>query len=672
MEHDLGPLGACSWTALACLLVLLAAGWAPAADAQIGPYTVEGQVLDPDGEPVQDAEVELTPANGSEPTQTTRSDEEGTYRFRNVEEGRWDLTAQHPCCGPAYRNVTVSGTQLVHEVDLELSREGSTGGEDTVLLRGRTVEKGTDEPAPEVRLTVENRYEGPDGEHGQARVEVRSNANGTYVLELRPGWVSLEARGDGYDVTRAGFALEEDREVDVPMRPTEHAAVELSGRLLAPNGTAVPDGHVRVEPDRSGDCDADACAQPIRDDGHERVERDGVGFTIRSAADPYASTRADEDGTWRLTTREGAIRVTARAPEHLPARRSLDAAAGEEHSVNLTLTPIPPDSVTLDGRVEDAASGDPVPGATIRVENQAWGDHAWARTDANGTFTLSTKPGYTIVTVEADDPHETVCAPHAERAVSTSSEAGEDHEGARESSSSPPGSIEPEPACRSVEREHAYRPQALTLVPEAEETRNLDVALEPRPAPSATLEGWIVNASSQEGIGNATLSLVNEDSGARGRAEADADGSFTVDVTPGYYTVRARAEGHYDAVQNVHVPRDETQRIAVEMTPGEPRHRSCCIVYAAHPEATAANATDAGGSTGSDGTSSGPTTRATATDGAEADAPSSRFEGGPGGLGPYQPGAERTDSPGDESAAPGPGLLAALLALLVAGILRRR
>lgn len=665
MERKTRSLEARPWTALACLVGLLAMGTAPMAAGQVGVYTIEGQVLDPGGDPTADAQVELARANSSEPARTTRSADDGTYRFRNVEEGRWDLTAQHPCCGPAYRNVTVSGTQLVHEVDLQLTRQDDARGEDVVIVRGHTVERDDPAPAPNVALTVENRYEG-DGEESKTRYTVRSDAEGAYAIEVRPGWVHLTARGEGYEITEGGFAVEADRMLDIPMRSTDEQAVRLSGTLSAPNGTAIAHAHVQVEPDRTRECRENPCAESMPARGGEHVEHDGVDWWIRPAADPHASTRTDEGGRWQLTTREGQLRVSARAEGFLPREHTLAAEAGEDRTVNLTLEPIPPDSVTLTGTITDADDGEPVPQARVSVENQAWGAYETTRTDANGTYRLEVKPGYTILTVEAEERYVGACTPHNASTASSQDGPGQGDEPARESASTTPARAEPLGACGVAQREHAYRPQAVTLVPQADETRTLDVTLERVPAPSATLEGWLVNASSEEGIPNATVSLVNEDTGARGRAQADEDGSFTIDVPSGYYTVRARAEGYYHAVENVLLAEDETRQIAVEMTPGKARPYRCCIVYEG-----AVTAEDAR----SEGTAGADAEQSTRSDQPRGAAGASTapevFEGQGGGLGPYQ--AHATDDRGDAAApAPGVGAWGALGLVGLAAILSRR
>lgn len=641
---------------LAFVLLMVAAGVLTAlsgAHAQAGVYTVTGEITDTDEAPLAGADVFLSPADEDGPTREATTDEDGTYTFDQVENGRYQVVANHACCTPADDTVDVGGTQLEHRVDLELEPDDASS-DDAILLRGRTLHHDDETPIPNVRLTFHNHHDATAHHesrgHEETATTVTSKEDGTYVVELRPGHVRLTTQADGYDETTASFPIEENRDLDIPMRPASEQAATLQGTVQSDDGVPIEDARVSVAPDREDRCGPHYCTATPMPHGEEADRRGDVTFRYRPAASPYDDARTDEEGRYRLTTSEGPVRLTAWAHDHARTERTLHVIAGETHEENLTLQRIPPDNVRIEGTVIDQANGDPVPYAHVRLENQQWSHHNATITDENGTFELRTKPGYTILHARAHDRAPIPCdeAPHhPERSASSTQ-------------SSPAV-----PPCKTEEREHAYLPRSITLRGDNATRHDLDIELLRKPAPDARLQGWTINATNEEGIPNATITFTNELTHERGRATTDEDGSFRADVRFGYYTVRVLADGYYHAVENLEIAPNQTRTIAIELVPGQPRHGY--VHHVAYAEEVPAR--DASQPT--DGSDEAAAQEAMAAPPIEPVGGILTFEGSPGDLGPYDPARVDQASP-SERPTPTVGLAMVMMLTGLLALARRR
>ncbi len=645
--------------------------------AQVGLTTVEGQVLGPDGDPVAAATVELSPENNSRDARSTQAGSDGAYSFSNVEAGTYVLVANHDCCAPASQRITIEATETTREVDLELTEQKDQASQG-VLVHGVVRDVDTGEPAPGITLTFENWFEPeekqsnetasdgddmvapePDRREGFREVRVRSGEDGSYAVELSRGEVSLQATASGYDRTHGWFQLEEDREVNVPVRASQGATATVHGELESTDGDVLNEGWVSVSPDHRSECDGDVCyAETTESRSSERYEEDGVSFHIESSASGYDRASVREDGSWVLTTRPGPVLVSAWAPDHLNAERSLELEAGENRSVELALQPIPPDSVTISGQVLDAESGEPIPYADVQLENAKWGHWNHTRTDEDGRYTLTTKPGYTIVTLRADENYWVPCEADDEPKASS----GHDHEASDDPARSTV--ISPGPYCEPQQREHAYLTQSRTYVFEADERQELDTRLERRPSPDATFQGWAINASDEQGVPEAQVTFWNEETNEWGQVTTDEDGSYAIDVRAGYFTVRVWADGYYQAAENVRIASGETRDLVLELTPGQARHGYCCFAIAEDRAVAAESGMD-----GDDARSSASMDAEAGGSGAgDQAAPDGDqvYEGRAGGLGAYDSSKVGQGSPGDPDTRPAPGPAAILLVSLIA------
>ncbi|HLE47859.1 MAG TPA: carboxypeptidase regulatory-like domain-containing protein, partial [Candidatus Thermoplasmatota archaeon] len=339
-------------------------------------------------------------------------------------------------------------------------------------------------------------------------------------------------------------------------------------------------------------------------------------------------------------------------------------------TVDLVMEKVPADSVKVSGVVRDAKSGKPIAYAQVNLENQQWGHYNYTMTDKEGAYEFWTKPGYTLVTASAYRYYYVPCE------YATEPQTSDDPSGSDEPNSS--GASRPMPACDGGgnERDQEYFPRVVTLNQSADEPAALDFKLEPRPAPSATFKGYVVNASSQKAVAEATVTFFNERTNDYGSAITDAEGSYTIKVHGGYYTVRVYAAGYFDGVVNAEIGDKDEQRLDIFLTPGERKYGGgCCYAVSADggaPYKGSSGATSARASAGPQPAGAPPSAMG-APSSEDADMASDSQDGQQsylgtgGGLGPYKPASN------DGGASPASGLLTLLLvAAFVAFALRRR
>lgn len=512
--------------------------------------------------------------------------------------------------------------------------EEETSGPRNLTLSGVVTNASSGEPVADVDVRVENRWimegSGDERAKGYDTFTASTGPDGRYTVDVSRGHVQLNLEHPAYQRVRASFAIENDTQLDVPMEPANRSLLTITGTVRTEGGGPLVDADVHVRPVQE-DCEpGEPCPEPVvkerragEDGAHEReVQVDGRTVVLRYEPydDRYASTDTDAGGLYEVRVEPGSYAVHASAEDHLEERTRVNGSEGERVQANLTLTPIPPDTVTVTGVVEDATSGEPIEHARVSVENQRWGAWNHTRTDADGRFTLRTKPGFLVIEVRAEEVYWVPCEEHREPAEA---EAG----GGSDASASVARS-EPRPRCDGQrEREHGYLPRVATRNASAGETVQVDASLERAPEPDATFTGWIVDASSQQGVPNATVTFVNEITNEWGRAQTDANGSFRIDVRHGYFTIRTHAEGYLSTARNVEIGAGETKRITLEAPPGEPRYGRCCFAVAGAEGAADRGAAEQASGAGGTGAME------TGVEGLEEDRRS--YEGSGGALGPY-------------------------------------
>jgi hypothetical protein len=114
----------------------------------------------------------------------------------------------------------------------------------------------------------------------------------------------------------------------------------------------------------------------------------GIGAAIRVNGSGVAGTTADPDGTFLVSVPTGDLHFAVTAAGYRPVDAWLAIAAGERLLFSPSLVPEdandPEPGVTLSGRLADAETGVPVPGAVIRVV----GSSAMALSDSAGAFSV--------------------------------------------------------------------------------------------------------------------------------------------------------------------------------------------------------------------------------------------------------------------------------------------
>lgn len=452
-----------------------------------------------------------------------------------------------------------------------------------------------------VELLVENhwvnRSDEEDDERGHYRQTVATDENGFYSLNVSEGHIEIRIDEDGYQQLNAGFEIHEDRTVELPMRAEDEDAARLEVTVRVDG--EIEDARVSVRP-------AEDETRGASESRSVRKTGDGIRLHYRSTVQDHAYERTDGDGTVTVELKPGTYEVQARADDHVPDRATVELAANETTAVELSPVPVPADSLEVGGIVRDADSGEPVPGARVQVVNDRWGERAYAYADTEGRWSVSLPPGPVLVMGEADRGDVVPC------------------EGAPEDAEPAHGD-----RCR-VDRTPGYLERVAMANGSAGERVEVDLDLPRAPAYDATISGWVINETSEEGVPNATVTVRNALTGDWGRAEADADGSFSIDVQAGYYTVRAAHPDHPAGVENVRVDAGEEERIALEVPPGPAYqdrryHAMPGPVYAEHGDSGAVADGDA---------ASGTAERET---GVEDDEPGGEpaYEGAGGGLGAY-------------------------------------
>lgn len=536
--------------------------------------------------------------------------------------------------------------------DATVAHEDQEGPRDLVL-EGNLTDAETGEPVQEAAIEISNRWfnTSDDGEvhaKGYDRFRVVSDADGHYAVNVSEGIIELRVDEPAYQRTHAEFEIDDNLTLDLTLKASDEDLATIEGVVTDENGAPLSEARVSVQPQHRTHCEGDVCYAESRayaSEGSEHVaETDSGEITIRYMPrdDRHVSTQTSDDGSYSMQVPAGNYTVRASASDHLPHQQPVQLAQGETATVDLALTPIPSDSVTVTGTVRDAETGEPIPHAEITVENDRWGSWDHVRSGEDGTFTVETKPGHAIVTIRADASYWVPC----ER------EETPDHD---EASDGGDAARAPAPPCDGRrERAHAYLATVGTYTPEAGDTIQPNASLERAPEPDASISGWVINASSEEGIPDATVGVRNEITGEWGRAEADENGSFQIPVREGYYTIRTHAPGHLSTATNVRVGAGEDVRVTLEAPPGQQRYGGCCIAYAESGDGAVAHETsvatrDAGGMASAESGAGAADASGPSGEGPQA------FQGGAGHLGAYSTSAHTDDDPdGPPGQAPNP------------------
>lgn len=315
--------------------------------------SVDGLVVDGDGEPVADAVVilgagEVSGIAGREHippfAALARSDAEGRFRAVGIPAGGQPVRARAPGFAP-------------HEGTCEIAA-GTTVPLRIELQRGAVIRGHVRGPAgrPAARAEIEI-----GGWDDLAHYRTRSGSDGAFELQGLPVG-ELELRASHDDLGKATSRVRTEAGTPVVCELQLSRGLELQGRLVDGDGQPV----------------ASAVLECMADE-----YRAGGWFTF---------ARADAQGRFVATNcpEQGTIRITVRATgfEDL-LRRGIDPKAGE---VELQLQRLPESSVRITGTVV-GPDGRPVANASVGARRtEGRGGQGLRSTDDGGRFELGPYP----------------------------------------------------------------------------------------------------------------------------------------------------------------------------------------------------------------------------------------------------------------------------------------
>ncbi|WP_226005885.1 carboxypeptidase regulatory-like domain-containing protein [Natrinema salinisoli] len=469
--------------------------------------TVEGTVTDADGDPIAGATVTV----GNE-TVTTAAD--GSYAV-DLETGDYTLTVSADAYEETSEDVTVEAdTTTTVDVTLELTPTDGT-------LEG-TVTDADGEPIAGATVAVDDQ-------------QTTTDENGSYSLELEAGDYTLAVSAEGYE--------DASQNVTIEVETTTTADVTLEERPGSVEGTVT-----------------DADGEPV------------AGATV-TVGDQQTTT--GENGSYAVDIEPGEYTLEISAEGYQDASEDVTVEAGGTTTADVTLEPVPTDG-TLEGTVTDT-DGEPIADATVSA-----GDLE-TTTDENGTYSLQLEAGdYTLevsaegyedasedVTVEVESTTtadvtleerpgsvegtvtDAAGEPIADATVTAGDETvmtGDDGTYALE--------LEPGEYALEVSAE-GYETVSEDVTVDADATTTVDVTLE---AVDGTLEGTVTDMSG-DAIADATVTVGDQ------QTTTDDNGTYSLDLEPGEYTLTASAESYEDASQTVSVEADATTTADVTLEP---------------------------------------------------------------------------------------------------------
>ena len=273
---------------------------------------------------------------------------EGAYSL-DLEPGVYDLYAYADGYEDGYLEVEVtSGTTALPDLEL-------VPLPDPVTVTGSVVDA-------DGGAAVEGAYVYADGDSYD---EDYSASDGSYSLDLAPGFYDVYVEADGY---QDGYL-----EVEVTEDTTTLPDVEL---------TALPDPIT-------------VTGSVVDADSGEGI----AGALVEAYGEAYGEAETLGDGTFSIDLQPGYTEFYISAEGYEGGYADADIAEDATTLPPFELTALP-DPVTVSGSVVDAETGDGIAGAYL----EAYGlDYADGVTDGDGTFSLDLYPGDTEFYVSAED-----------------------------------------------------------------------------------------------------------------------------------------------------------------------------------------------------------------------------------------------------------------------------
>ena len=560
--------------------------------------------------------------------------------------------------------------------------------EGAFAISGRVL---SDEGAPLPGVRVSGWSDSGNGDRGSySSDDTLTDEDGAYTLHLNAGkgWVNV-----WYDEWRASdgrdLAIEGDvADLDFTLKTPPPKTAVITGVVTDEAGNAVAGASVDVW----RYCCDDSAPMPATDGGGADGSG-GASSTPPSEPQPETSdarliapyypyddgarATTDSDGRYTLTVYGGAYQLNVMAKGFAQETTRVDAVADQTVTADVTLIKVPAADAVLKGRVVDAVTGAPLNGAWVNLNHLEWGRYASAQTRTDGSFEITTIPGWVQISVSHYGSPDVVAT---DDGVTT-------------------GGAEPaigisKPAFYGREQ---YYSHTSTMKLASGENAD-DIELQPKPQPTHVIIGYAVDPDAQTGIPNAHISFWNQDTGDWGSVTTDATGSYKITVRPGHYQVTGWAQGHLNGAANLVVSEgDATTRFDLTMPAGTTRQAPCyeddgsCGYYPEYATMRDGDAKTATASSppapGADPRAAGPESFAEGDDAASTlgATGAASWQGEGGGLPPYDPnGADTTAQGGGDGASggtrtpgsgdnvPGIGLLAGLAALGAVALMLRR
>lgn len=548
--HGLAPVV----RVLAIAIILGTAGLAtisaPAAAQLTG--SVAGTVTDGDGAPLADAIVEFRRGLTGDLAEYHRAttDGSGAYSASGLDAGTWTMTVRLD----GYR--TNESTFQLGSGD-STTRNVSLDSMFTAYYIA-TVLGGENETPIEGAVATITSYE------GQGERTATSDANGQLRLRLFDNENQIRIVRSGYHTYQDWvWSPRGDIERTIYLQTAPEQTVTIIGTVvndatgapvqawieLYPDWNAQPSPEPRPMPATTEPTDGGGSSGSSGEaDATEPAIAPGEPYPYYPSHNNHNSTVTANDGTFTMDAYPGAVVLSANRRGYLVEETRTTLTDGQTWNVEFRLVPLPERTVTIQGRITDAADGEPIQGASINVEVPDAGDYQWAQSDADGRYTVTVRPGHTIVDVRHWG--HSVCYD-----IAVSDGSGD--------------AIMPGPPCTPSEPGREYHPVATTLNTESGSNHTIDQALRARPAPPTTLVGYVIDTETGEAVANARVSIENHDTRDWGNAVTDANGSYRFELYGGYHTVSVYIDGYLPARVNVDVQDSGTQRQDLNVRPGE-------------------------------------------------------------------------------------------------------
>ena len=447
-------------------------------------------------------------------THSTTTAADGTYTLADIEVGTYSVTAS----ATGYQDQTKSAKVTKGKtttLDFDLTPLPTTG-----TISGTVTDADTTEPIEGATVTANG-------------VSTSTNAEGYYEIEIEAGTYDVTAEASGYisDTKPATVTVGETTTVDFALEPVPPATGTIAGTVTdastmdpifgatvtavgpetrstttAADGTYiladVVVGDYSVTASKAGYYDQTKPATVTEDatttvdftlqfivgwiEGHVTDAETGEALVGATVTANGFSVTTDTNGYYNIEIVPGTYDVTAEMTGYYSKTEyGVVVSEGLAVLIDFALDPIPPAPGWIDGYVTDSETGEAIVGASITANGYS------ATTDVTGYYEIELPPGTYDVTAYAS----------------------------------------------------GYSTETKTsIVVESGLTTPLDFALTPIPE-IGWIEGYVTDAETALPIEGATVT-------ANGVfVTTGADGSYSIEIAPGTYTITAEMSGYYSDTQ---------------------------------------------------------------------------------------------------------------------------